>query len=263
MAIVLPASGIASGVQAPTKKVASGGGSGVDVLPLEYIAVNPTSGMTYLKPDALGYAAAFDASTKVTTFNMEELASGNAKYSMAGAGQEWPRHYAALVDSAGTAMTTADSFIMAIRFSLYDTTVPSSADLRLGVGLCLDPDALTAGDFDGYGITLRSQSAYRRVGRGIWDTSSGSLTSTTANGTTLAYGQIVRSARKNPVVLAYGETAGQVPNNGYQDATSSVELAADSAWHLWVGVSPFGSTGTVAASQSFAAKIEYQIIRLR
>ena len=253
-----PATGASGGA-------ASGGtgGTGVNVLPLEYININLTNGFTLLEPDAMGYTPTHDSGTGVTTFAMDELASGNAKYSLTGTGAEWPRSSKLLTDSAGNTMTSADSFIMAVRMSLYDTTVPSSADLRIAVGLCLDPTATTTGDFDGYGVTLRTVSGSRKGGIVKLDSGSGFLSSYTQAGNTFIYGQIVRSARKLPVVLAYGETTGQMPNNSYVDSTSTVELAATTNWSLWVAVSTSTTSGTIAASQTAAVRLDYQIIKLR
>jgi hypothetical protein len=240
-----------------------GGGGGVDILPLAYIPVNLTTGFTKLAPDALDFTPSFASGTGVTTFAMGTLSPGNAKYSMAGTGQEWPRSYKALVDSAGTTMTTADSFTMNVRLSQFDAVVPSSADLRFGIGMSLDPTATTTADFDGYAVLMRTNSSSRRAGVAKFDATSSSLFSTTANGNTFIYGQIIRSSRKLPVVLSYGETSGQMPNNSYVDSTSNVELAATTDWNLWVGVATFANTGTVASSQSFSVKVEYQIIRTR
>mgnify|MGYP003121060251 CR=1 FL=1 len=238
------------------------GSSGIDVLPLEYIAINPAT-MTKFAPDVMDYTPAFDAGTGISTITMDALSPGNAKYSMTGSGAEWPRSHSPLLDSAGAAITSADSFVMMVRFSLYDTTVPSSADLRFGVGLCIDPTATTAGAFDGYGVTARTVSGSRKGGIVKLDSGSGSLSTYTQSGNTIIYGQIVRSARKLPVLLAYGETSGQMPANSYVDFTSTVELAADTAWQLWFGVSTATTSGTIAAGQSFAVKAEYQIIKLR
>ena len=239
-----------------------GGGSGINVLPLEYINIDPSSGFTKLEPDAMGYEVAHDAGTGVTTFTMDALDPGNAKYSFTGTGAEYPRSSKLLVDSAGTTMTTADSFIMAVRFSLFDNTVPANADLRMGVGLCLDPTATTTGAFDGYGITLRTVSGSRKGGIVKMDGGSAFMSTTSQSGNTVVYGQIIRSARKNPLLLAYGETSGQMPSNSYVDSTSTVELAATTDWSLWVAVTIATTSGTIDASETFAVKMDYQIIRL-
>ena len=239
-----------------------GGGSGINVLPLEYINIDPSSGFTKLEPDAMGYEVAHDAGTGVTTFTMDALDPGNAKYSFTGSGAEYPRSSKLLVDSAGTTMTTADSFIMAVRFSLFDNTVPANADLRMGVGLCLDPTATTTGAFDGYGITLRTVSGSRKGGIVKMDGGSAFMSTTSQSGNTVVYGQIIRSARKNPLLLAYGETSGQMPSNSYVDSTSTVELAATTDWSLWVAVTIATTSGTIDASETFAVKMDYQIIRL-
>ena len=239
-----------------------GGGSGINVLPLEYINIDPSSGFTKLEPDAMGYEVAHDAGTGVTTFTMDALDPGNAKYSFTGTGAEYPRSSKLLVDSAGTTMTTADSFIMAVRFSLFDNTVPANADLRMGVGLCLDPTATTTGAFDGYGITLRTVSGSRKCGIVKMDGGSAFMSTTSQSGNTVVYGQIIRSARKNPLLLAYGETSGQMPSNSYVDSTSTVELAATTDWSLWVAVTIATTSGTIDASETFAVKMDYQIIRL-
>ena len=239
-----------------------GGGSGINVLPLEYINIDPSSGFTKLEPDAMGYEVAHDAGTGVTTFTMDALDPGNAKYSFTGTGAEYPRSSKLLVDSAGTTMTTADSFIMAVRFSLFDNTVPANADLRMGVGLCLDPTATTTGAFDGYGITLRTVSGSRKCGIVKMDGGSAFMSTISQSGNTVVYGQIIRSARKNPLLLAYGETSGQMPSNSYVDSTSTVELAATTNWSLWVAVTIATTSGTIDASETFAVKMDYQIIRL-
>lgn len=239
-----------------------GGGSGINVLPLEYINIDPSSGFSKLEPDAMGYEVAHNAGTGVATFTMDALDPGNAKYSFTGTGAEYPRSSKLLVDSAGTTMTTADSFIMAVRFSLFDNTVPANADLRMGVGLCLDPTATTTGAFDGYGVTLRTVSGSRKGGIVKLDSGSGSMSTMSAAGNTVVFGQIVRSARKNPIVLAYGETSGQMPSNSYVDSTSTVELAATTDWSLWVAVTLATTSGTINASETFAVKMDYQIIRL-
>jgi hypothetical protein len=210
----------------------------------------------------MGYEVAHNAGTGVTTFTMDALDPGNAKYSFTGSGAEYPRSSKLLVDSAGTTMTTADSFIMAVRFSLFDSTVPANADLRMGVGLCLDPTATTTGAFDGYGITLRTVSGSRKCGIVKMDSNSAFMSTTSAAGNTVVYGQIIRSARKNPLVLAYGETSGQMPSNSYVDSTSTVELAATTNWSLWVAVTIATTSGTIDASETFAVKMDYQIIRL-
>ena len=239
-----------------------GGGSGINVLPLEYINIDPSSGFTKLEPDAMGYEVAHNAGTGVTTFTMDALDPGNAAYSFTGTGAEYPRSSKLLVDSAGTTMTTADSFIMAVRFSLFDNTVPANADLRMGVGLCLDPTATTTGAFDGYGITLRTVSGSRKGGIVKMDGGSAFMSTTSQSGNTVVYGQIIRSARKNPLLLAYGETSGQMPSNSYVDSTSTVELAATTNWSLWVAVTIATTSGTIDASETFAVKMDYQIIRL-
>lgn len=237
--------------------------SGVNVLPLEYLNIDPSSGFSKLEPDAMGYEVAHNAGTGVTTFTMDALDPGNAKYSFTGTGASYPRSSKLLVDSAGTTMTSADSFIMNVRLSLYDNTVPANADLRLGVGLCLDPTATTTGDFDGYGVTLRTVAGSRKGGIVKMDSSSGSLSTMGAAGNTVVFGQIIRSARRNPVVLAYGETSGQMPTNSYVDSTSTVELAASTNWSLWVAVTLATTSGTINASETFAVKMDYQIIKLR
>ena len=249
-------------IAGPPSTGGGGGGSGIDVLPLEYINIDPSSGFTKLEPDAMGYEVAHNAGTGVTTFTMDALDPGNAKYSFTGSGAEYPRSSKLLVDSAGTTMTTADSFIMAVRFSLFDSTVPANADLRMGVGLCLDPTATTTGAFDGYGITLRTVSGSRKCGIVKMDSNSAFMSTTSAAGNTVVYGQIIRSARKNPLVLAYGETSGQMPSNSYVDSTSTVELAATTNWSLWVAVTIATTSGTIDASETFAVKMDYQIIRL-
>ena len=236
--------------------------SGINVLPLEYLNIDPSSGFSKLEPDAMGYEVAHNAGTGVTTFTMDALDPGNAKYSFTGTGAEYPRSSKLLVDSAGTTMTTADSFIMAVRFSLFDSTVPANADLRMGVGLCLDPTATTTGAFDGYGVTLRTVSGSRKCGIVKMDSNSAFMSTTSAAGNTVVYGQIIRSARKNPLVLAYGETSGQMPSNSYVDSTSTVELAATTNWSLWVAVTIATTSGTIDASETFAVKMDYQIIRL-
>ena len=239
-----------------------GGSSGIDVLPLDYININPSTGFTKLEPDAMGYEVAHNAGTGVTTFTMDALDPGNAKYSFTGTGAEYPRSSKLLVDSAGATMTTADSFIMHVRLSLYDNTVPANADLRMGVGLCIDPTATTTGAFDGYGVTLRTVSGSRKGGIVKMDSSSAFMSTMSGTGNTFVYGQIIRSARKNPLVLAYGETSGQMPGNSYVDSTSTVELAATTNWSLWVAVTLSTTGGTINASETFAVKMDYQIVRL-
>ncbi len=240
-----------------------GGGTGVNILPLDYININPSTGFTKLEPDVMGYEVAHDAGTGVSTFTMDVLGTGNAKFSFTGTGAEYPRSSQLLVDSAGTTMTTADSFIMNVRFSLYDTTVPANADLRFAVGLCIDPTATTTGDFDGYGVTLRTVSGSRKPGIVKLDSGSGFLSTVSGSGNDFTYGQIIRSARKLPVILAYGETSGQMPANSYTDSTSTVELAATTNLSLFVAVTTATTSGTITAGETFAVKMDYQIIRLR
>ncbi len=107
--------------------------SGIDVLPLEYINIDPSTGFSKLEPDAMGYEVAHNAGTGVTTFTMDALDPGNAKYSFTGSGAEYPRSSKLLVDSAGTTMTTADSFIMNVRLSLYDNRSPRTLTCASGV----------------------------------------------------------------------------------------------------------------------------------
>ena len=53
-----------------------------------------------------------------------------------------------------------------------------------------------------------------------------------------------------------------MPSNSYVDSTSTVELAATTDWSLWVAVTLATTSGTINASETFAVKMDYQIIRL-
>lgn len=246
-----------------------GGGGGAELNPLDFMSVNPASGFTNLTPDAMAFKSIVtDAGTGVTTYTFDALTSGTSsagqKYNFTGADSGWPRRYQLLKDSAGTTLTTDDSFVMVVKMSLYDATVPSSADLRFGVGLCIDPTSQTVAAFDGYGITLRTRSASRVGGVVKFDATGGSASNYSNASTTTVYGYIIRSKRRLSGLIAQGEpSSGDTPSNSMVDNSSTTELAASTNLSLWVGVGLQLSTGGITDGQSFAVKTEYQIIRTR
>ena len=258
-----------SGSQAWGGAAASGGGGGggAELNPLDFMSVNPASGFTAVTPAAMAFKSIVtDAGTGVTTYTFDALTSGSSsagqKYNFTGADSGWPRRHQLLKDSAGTTLTTDDSFVMVVKMSLYDATVPSSADLRFGVGLCIDPTSQTVGAFDGYGIALRTRSASRVGGVVKFDATGGSASNYSSTSTTTVYGYIIRSKRRLSGLIAQGETSsGASPT--MVDASSTTELAASSDLSLWVAVGLQINTGSITDGESFAVKTEYQIIRTR
>ena len=246
-----------------------GGGGGAELNPLDFMSVNPASGFTALTPDAMAFKSIVtDAGTGVTTYTFDALTSGSSsagqKYNFTGADSGWPRRYQLLKDSAGTTLTTDDSFVMVVKMSLYDATVPSSADLRFGVGLCIDPTSQTVAAFDGYGITLRTRSASRVGGVVKFDATGGSASNYSNASTTTVYGYIIRSKRRLSGLIAQGEpSSGDTPSSSMVDNSSTTELAASNNLSLWVGAGLQVSTGSITDGQSFAVKTGYRIIRTR
>ena len=248
----------------PSIAVPSGGG-GTDLDPLDFLHIDPAlDTFTDLEPDAMAFKSIVtDAGTGVTTYTFDALSPGDQKYNFTGSDCQWPRRYQLLKGNDGATLTTADSFIMAIKLSLYSSTVPSSADLRFGVGLCVDPTALTVGAFDGYGVTLRTRSANVVAGAVKFDASSGSNTNYANTTTTTAYGYIVRSKRRLSTLFVQGEVSGDTPSNAIVTSSSTTELAATTNLSLWVGAGLQLNAGTIADGQSFAVRSDYQIIRVR
>tara|TARA_R110001592_G_scaffold271578_2_gene538140 strand:+ start:752 stop:1543 length:792 start_codon:yes stop_codon:yes gene_type:complete len=259
-----------SGSQAWGGAAASGGGGGAaaPLVTLPYKNLDLTSGHTLVEPDGLTISGvAIDSGTKVMTFTMNELATGDAKYNISGSGAEWPRYHAALVDGAGVRLTTADTFTMHVKISLFGSTIPSSADIRYACGVCVTPAATTTGDFDGHGIGLRTRSASRVGGHAKLDTTSGGFSNFNSTGTDTVYGQIIRSARRITNVVSFGEVSNADTAQQTTNATNgTVQFAATTDLNLWFGISTGQSgtsTGAVAASQTFACRVDYCIVRLR
>ena len=244
----------------------SGGGAVVSPI-LDWQLIDPT-GMTKTTPDAMQISSeAIDSGTGVTTFTMAALDPGDAKYNLTGTGAEYPRYSSSLVDSSGVQLTTDDTFIMFVRLSLFDTTVPSQADLRIVVGLCLDPTATTTAALDGFGVGLRTRSQDRTGGHFKADVSSGSFISYTSTATDVVFGSIQRTTRRLGMVNAFGEdsdgatisasTARTTPG------TSNAAFAAGANYSLFWAVSTNSNSGTINAGQTFGLRADYAIKRLR
>ena len=250
----------------PSISVPTGGGAVSPIMPWEL--VNVTTGFTKTTPDAMSVSGeSHDSGTGVTTYTMGELATGNEKYNFTGGNSAWPRYSAALNDSEGTRLTTDDSFIMFVRLSLFQTTFPASADLRVAVGLCIDPTATTVAAFDGYGIGLRTRSASRVGGHFKADTLSGGFSSYSSTATDTVFGSIQRSTRRLGVVVAFGEDSDGAtvsPSTGRTTpGTSSATFAASSNYSLFLGISTNSNSGTISSGETLAFRADYAIQRLR
>jgi len=244
----------------------SGGGGSVSPI-LDWVLVDPTS-MTKTTPDAMTISSeSMNSGTGVVTFTMGALGTGNAKYNIAGTGAEYPRYSANLVDSDGVQLTTDDSFIMFVRFSLFDDTVPSQADLRIAVGLCLDPTATATVDIDGYGVGLRTRSVSRLGGHFKVDTPSGTFTTYSSTATDTVFGSVQRTSRRLGCVIAFGEDSDgaiRSPSTARTTpATTNAALTAGADYKLLLAVSTASSSGTIDAGQTFALRADYAIKRLR
>ena len=238
----------------PPKPGGGGGGGGLDVLDVG-------SGFTSLAPASMSFSSVATAGSGVSTFTFDELAVADAKYQFSGSGAEWPRLYRDLSDSAGV-LTTADSFLLIVKLSGF---VNSSADIRFGVGLCLDPTATSTTDFDGYGIGYRftSTASFRKGFQIQLVTTSGNTSGYSAQNTDTAYGVIARTERRLGGAVVFGEQSDTAPSTGQYNTSSNQQLAASTPFKLWVAASTSANSTVIGAGDSFSTKIETQIVRLR
>ena len=245
----------------------SGGGGGSTSPILDWVLIDPTS-MTKTTPDAMQISSeSIDSSTGMTTFTFSALGSGNAKYNLSGSGAEYPRYSSSLVDSAGVQLTTGDSFIMYLRLSVFDTTVPSQADLRVAVGLCLSPTATTTADLDGYGVGMRTRAASRVGATFKADTTSAGFSAYSSTATDTIFGSIQRSTRRLGALIAFGEDsdgATTSPSTGRTTAVvSTAQLAASTNYSLFIAIGTNSNSGTIDAGQTLGFRADYAIKRLR
>ena len=247
-----------------------GGGGGGSVSPILDWQLIDTTAMTKTTPDAMQVSSeALSSGTGMVTYTFAALGSGDAdaKYNLSGSGAEYPRYSSSLVDSAGVQLTTDDSFVMFVRLSEFDTTVPSSADLRIAVGLCLSPTATTTGAFDGYGIGMRSRAASRVGATFKADTTSAGFSSYSSTATDTIFGSIQRTTRRLGALITFGEDSdgGTIsPSTGRTTAVvSNTALSAGSNYSLFVAIGTNSNSGTIAAGQTLGFRADYAIKRLR
>ena len=244
----------------------TGGGGSVSPI-LDWQLIDPT-GMTKTTPDAMQISGeAIDSGTGMVTYTFAALGSGNAKYNLSGSGAEYPRYSSALVDSAGVQLTTDDSFVMFVRLSEFNTTVPSTADLRIAVGLCLSPTATTTADLDGYGVGMRSRSASRVGATFKADTSSAGFSSYSSTATDTIFGSIQRTTQRLGVLISFGEDSDGAtisPSTARTTAsTSTASFASGSNYSLFIAIGTNTNSGTIDAGQTLGFRADYAIKRLR
>ena len=228
---------------------------------MNVIDLTDTSTWTLLEPDAMTYNSVGTDGSGVTTFIFDALGTGNAKYSFSGANAEWPRHYANLNDSNGTRLTTNDAFLLAVRLSSFSN--PPNNDFRIAVGCCVSPTSILTTDFDGYGIGMRMDATQHDGLQVYLDSTSGNAVGFSPDTSDTIYGVVTRTAERHASNTVFGEASDASIASAQYTVKSSTAISTGQNWSLFVASSMFANLGTINAAESFALKLEYQVIRLR